>query len=247
MHGFLQRDNYSPVGFCISEIPVCIPLQHSYGYRRGEPGNCIVKRTHSLFVDELKSYQESHNALKNVNEIIVQASHDTGVCYGVSKGGEIIFEHGKMVRGKGLQVLEERMTTMDPDEIKIYKFLGIEQANGIRTKTVYERVKEEVSKRVKMIANTELNDAILIKAINMKAIPVAAYTMNICRFNVGELKELDQTIKRELRGKNMVGKPGPIAPEERERRKRTEVAEGYVQGDKTAFRLLHGQVGQLMD
>ena len=207
MHGFLQRDNYSPVGFCISEIPVCIPLQHSYGYRRGEPGNCIVKRTHSLFVDELKSYQESHNALKNVNEIIVQASHDTGVCYGVSKCGEIIFEHGKMVRGKGLQVLEERMKTMDPDEIKIYKFLGIEQANGIRTKTVYERVKEEVSKRVKMIANTELNDAILIKAINMKAIPVAAYTMNICRFNVGELKEPDQTIKRELRGKNMVGKP----------------------------------------
>ena len=66
-------------------------------------------------------------------------------------------------------------------------------------------VKEEVSNRVKMIANTKLNDANLIKAINMKVIPVAAYTMNICRFNVGELKELDQTIKRELRGKNMLG------------------------------------------
>ena len=76
----------------------------------------------------------------------------------------------------------------------------------IRTKTVFDRVKEEVSKRVKMIANTELNDANLIKAINMKVIPVAAYAMNICRFNVGELKELDQTIKRELRGKNMLGK-----------------------------------------
>ena len=76
----------------------------------------------------------------------------------------------------------------------------------IRTKTVFDRVKEEVSKRVKMIANTELNDANLIKAINMKVIPVAAYAMNICRFNIGELKELDQTIKRELRGKNMLGK-----------------------------------------
>ena len=30
--------------------------------------------------------------------------------------------------------------------------------------------------------------------------------MNICRFNISELKELDQTIKRELRGKNMLGK-----------------------------------------
>ena len=44
----------------------------------GEPGNHVVKRTHSLFVDDLKVYHESHKALKIVNEIIVQASHDTG-------------------------------------------------------------------------------------------------------------------------------------------------------------------------
>ena len=66
---------------------------------------------------------------------------------------------------------------------------------------VFERVKEEVLKRVKMIANTKLNDANLIKAINMKVILDAAYAMNIYRFNFSELKELDQTIKRELRGK----------------------------------------------
>ena len=44
----------------------------------GEPGNRVVKRTHSLFVDDLKVYQESHEALEIVNEIIVQASHDYG-------------------------------------------------------------------------------------------------------------------------------------------------------------------------
>ena len=47
------------------------------------------------------------------------------------------------------------MKTMDPDENEIYKFLGIEQADRIRTKAVFERVKEEVSKRLKMIANSE--------------------------------------------------------------------------------------------
>ena len=178
--GLLQGDSYSPVGFCISEILVCILLQHSRGYRMGEPGNPIVKSTHSLFMDDLKVYLESHNALKNISKIIVQASHDTRACYGVSKCLEVIFEHGKMVRGEGLQVLQERMKPLDPDENEIYKFLGIEQADGIRTKTVFEKVKEEVSKRVKMMANTELNDANLIKAINMKVIPVAANTMNIC-------------------------------------------------------------------
>ena len=126
-------------------------------YRMGESGNCIVKRTHSLFVDNLKVYQESHNVLKNVNEIIVQASHNTGACYGVLKCAKIIFEHDKMVRGKDLQVLEERMKTMDPDEKEVYKFLGIEQADGIQTKMVFERVKEEVLKRVKIIANTPIS------------------------------------------------------------------------------------------
>ena len=203
--GFLQGDSYSPVGFCISEIPVCILLQHSRGYRMGEPGNRVVKRTHSLFVDDLKVYQESHKALKIVNEIIVQASHDTGPCYGVSKCAEIIYQNGKMVRAEGLQVLEERMKTMNPDENEIYKFLGIEQVDGINMKAVYERVKE-VTKRVKMLTKTELNDANLIKAINMKVIPIATYAMNVCKFTVAELKELDQIIKKELRVKNMLGR-----------------------------------------
>ena len=100
------------------------------------------------------------------------------------------------------------MKTMDPYENEIYKLLGIEQADGIRTKTVFERVNEEISKRVKMIVNTKLNDANLSKTINMKVIPVADYAMNICSFNIGELKETDQKIKGELRRKNIVGKAG---------------------------------------
>ena len=46
----------------------------------------------------------------------------------------------------------------------------------------------------------------MVHVINTKVIPVAAYPMNICNFNSGELKELDQVIKRELRSKNMLGK-----------------------------------------
>ena len=92
----------------------------------GEPGNREVSRMHSLFADDLKENQENHKALKDVNEITVQASHDTGACYGVSKCAEIVFERGKMVKGEELPVLNERMETMDPDENEIYKFLGFE-------------------------------------------------------------------------------------------------------------------------
>ena len=98
------------------------------------------------------------------------------------------------------------MKTIDPDENETYKFLGIEQADGIKTKKVFEQVKGEVSKRFKILSNTELNDVNLVRAINTKVIPVAAYPMNVCKFTDGELKELDQVIKRELRSKNILGK-----------------------------------------
>ena len=98
------------------------------------------------------------------------------------------------------------MKAIDPDKNEIYKFLGIKQADGIKTKKVFDRVKDEVNKRVKMLTNTELNNVNLVHAINTKVIPVAAYSMNICKFTDAELKELDQVIKRELRSKNMLGK-----------------------------------------
>ena len=44
-----------------------------------QPGKRDVKRAHSLFVDDLKVYQESHKTLKDVNEMTVQASNVT--CY----------------------------------------------------------------------------------------------------------------------------------------------------------------------
>ena len=67
-------------------------------------------------------------------------------------------------------------------------------------------MKGKVNERVKMLTNTELN-VNLVRAINTKKILVAAYPMNVCKFNGRELKELlDQVIKRELRLKNMLGK-----------------------------------------
>ena len=56
------------------------------------------------------------------------------------------------------------------------------------------------------MTNTELNDVNLVRAINTKVIPVAGYSMNVCKFTDGELKVLDQVIKRELRSKNMLEK-----------------------------------------
>ena len=172
----------------------------------GQPGKRDVKRTHSLLVDDLKLYQENHKTLKDINEMIVHESNDTGACYGVARCAEVVFERRKMVRGEGLQVLNEKMKTIDSDENEIYKFLGVKQADGIKHKEVYNRVKEEISRRMNIITRTELNDKNLVKVINTKVIPVAACSMNVCKFTQSELTELDQVIKRDLRKNNMLGR-----------------------------------------
>ena len=58
--GFLQGDSYSPVGFCLTELPISMLIEETDGYTMGQRDKERVKRTHSLFIDDLKTYQESH-------------------------------------------------------------------------------------------------------------------------------------------------------------------------------------------
>ena len=98
------------------------------------------------------------------------------------------------------------MKTMGPDQKEIYKFLGVEQADGIKTKKVYNRVKGETNRRQQMLTKTELNDKNLIKTINTKTIPVATYPTNVCNITKVEINELDLFVKRELWKFNMLGR-----------------------------------------
>ena len=76
----LQGDSYSPVGFCLTEVYISMLIEETDGYTMGQRDKERVKRTHSLFINDLKIYQECHRKLKVVNEMIVKASMDTGAC-----------------------------------------------------------------------------------------------------------------------------------------------------------------------
>ena len=79
---------------------MCKLLQQSKGYRMGAPGNRSISRTHSLFIDDLKQYQESHEIIKEVNEIIVQASLDTWVCMVLQSVRRLCFNVQRWLEGK---------------------------------------------------------------------------------------------------------------------------------------------------
>ena len=69
-----------------------------------------------------------------------------------------------MVEAEGLQVLNGKMKTIEHNENEIYKFLGVEQADGINIKEVSHRAKkvyiivEKFSKKMNIITKTKLNN-----------------------------------------------------------------------------------------
>ena len=146
MKRFSQGDSYSPVGFCLTRVPVAISVEDTNDCMIGKKDEARVKGTHCLFVDDLKIYQENHQKLGVVNEIIVKASMDTGACYGVKKCAGVLFRTCKMIKGEGLTVLEDRMEALDPSKNEIYEFLGCEQGDKTDVKRVMERVKKETRK-----------------------------------------------------------------------------------------------------
>ena len=70
--------------------------------------------------------------------MIMKASMDTGACYRIKKYAEIVFRKGKMIKGEGLAVLEEKMDALDPNKNEIYKFLGCEQADKINVNELWK-------------------------------------------------------------------------------------------------------------
>ena len=178
-------------------------MNKTKGYRMGAPNDRNINRTHSLFIDDLKLYQENEEMLELVNDTIAQASYNTGARYGVKKCAEAVYKGENMIKGKGLDIMEEKMKSMDPDEGDFYKFLGLEQADGIKRKLVYDRVAEKVSERMTLIVQYKLNDKNLINAINSRVIPVITYGMNIMKFTQNEIVSLEMIIKRCLRQNKM--------------------------------------------
>ena len=129
--------------------------------------------------------------------------------------------------------------------------MGIQQKDGIKANKVFKRLKGEVSKMVKMLTSIKLYDVNLVRAVNTKVIPVAAYPMNMCKFAGEELKELGQVIKRELNyvnklwyGTNQTMKDFTL---EEKVVKRNKIVERHLQIDEAESRLPHNLLRKQVD
>jgi hypothetical protein len=203
--GFFQGDALSPVGFCITEIPLGILLSQMPGYGMGLPNQRDIKVNRFYFIDDLKLIQGSEADLIRANKVVGTVSTAMGMRFGIAKCAEIIYKRGKMVKGEGLELIEGRINALDPEQKEFYTFLGMEEGEGHLDMKVKERVTEKCFSLVNQLADMELYERNFVKAVNSKAMATVRYSMSICHFTRTEIRELDIRMRKLLLHKRIRG------------------------------------------
>ena len=70
---------------------------------------------------------------------------------------------------------------------KTYKYLGIEESEGIQHQQMKERLKKENSRRLRMILKSELNARNKITEIGALAVPLLRYSFGIINWRIEEI------------------------------------------------------------
>jgi len=160
--GIFQGDSLSPFLFCICLIPHTEQLNRlNTGY---EEHIMKTKISHLLYMDDLKLIAKSEEEFQKQIQIVKTFSNDIHVDFGLEKCAKITLKEGKLIYSQNL-VIDINREIQEFEQGKMYKYLGIEESEGIQHQQMKERLKQEYSRRLKMIVKPELNARNKITAI----------------------------------------------------------------------------------
>jgi hypothetical protein len=81
---------------------------------------------------------------------------------------------------------------------KTYKYLGIEEGEGLQHQQMKDRLKQEYNGRLRMILKSEPNARNKNTAIGALAVPVLRYSFGIINWRLEELKQIDRKSRKTL-------------------------------------------------
>ena len=99
------------------------------------------------------------------------------------KYAKITFKRGKLTFSQNLAIDTNR-EIQELEQGKTYKYLGIEESEGILHQQMKERLKQEYSRRLRMILKSELNSRNKITAIGALAVAVLKYSFGIINWRI---------------------------------------------------------------
>ena len=142
-------------------------------------------------MDDLKLIAKSEEELQKQIQIVKNFSDDIHMEFGLKKCAKIAFKRGKLVHWQNL-VIDINREIQELAKGKTYKYLGIEESEGIQLQQMKERLKQEYSRRLRMILKSELKAWNKITAIGALAVPVLRYSFGIINWRIEEIKKIDR-------------------------------------------------------
>ena len=192
-NGIFQGDSLSPLIFCLALAPLSNLLNNTgMGY------NVYNERVNHLFyMDDLKLYAKNDEQLEGLLQIVKMFSDDINMQFGLDKCAKATFKRGKLMKTSSIE-LDKATSIQDIDQEGTYKYLGINEGDGIQHSKMKEKVQKEYYRRVKLALRSELNAGNKITAINMLAVPVLPYCFHIINWQLQEIKKLYRKTRKLL-------------------------------------------------
>ena len=186
--GIFQGDSLSPLLFVICLIPVTYILRNmsqGYHFEMNE-----LKINHLLFMDDLKLYASSQKALDSLVQTVRIFSSDIGMQFGIEKCAVLRMHRGVMKDLSGIR-LPDDCEIRGLKEGESYKYLGVLEADEIKSREMREKISTEYKRRVRKILESKLNGGNLIQAINTYAVSLIRYSAAFSDWTLEEINGLD--------------------------------------------------------
>ena len=191
--GIFQGDSLSPLLFCLSLVPL------SHELNNADSGYKVYDRSinHLFYMDDLKLFAKNDRELEGLLTTVQQFSKDICMDFGLDKCAKATFVKGRIKKTSSISLdIDTTIRELDPEET--YKYLGVNEGDGINHASMKERVRKEYYRRVRLLLKTELNSKNRIQAINTLAIPVVQYSFSILNWNISDLQRMDRKTRKLL-------------------------------------------------
>jgi hypothetical protein len=193
--GIFQGDALSPLLFVMAMIPISTTLRRMKKGYEMEKGRDMI--SHLLYMDDLKLYAKTEEAMKSMTNTVRMISDDVCMTFGLEKCASVLLKRGKLVTGGDL-MLSDGTRIKEIEEGVGYKYLGILQADAVKGHDVKDQVRKEYFRRSRLVLRSQLNAGNTIKAINSWAVPVIRYTAGVVEWTVADLLEVDRKTRKLL-------------------------------------------------
>ena len=100
---------------------------------------------------------------------VKQFSDNIGMTFGLEKCAKASFKKGNIE-------INDDKAIQELNQEKAYKYLGVDESDGIQHRKMKEKIRKEYNRRVRLILRTELNGRNKMEAINSLAVPVVQYS-----------------------------------------------------------------------